>query len=129
LGLGWFIIQSRTGRPAIPRDWLVAALVLAAVTGVGWAIAALRSARDKRWVARRIEAKYPDLATGLLAAVEEDASSPPGRLGYLQTVVIRKALAHRRAHDWTQTVSPCSRRFYDHLWRGCLVGQDRTGQC
>ena len=36
----------------------------------------LRSARDPRWVARRIEAKHPELGTGLLAAVEEDCRQP-----------------------------------------------------
>ena len=65
---------------------------------------ALRSVRDSRWVARRIEAKHPELATGLLAAVEEDAASTSGRLGFLQSAVIRKALDHRRAHDWDETV-------------------------
>ena len=55
-------------------------------------------------MARRIEAKHPELGTGLLAAVEEDAATPSGRLGFLQSAVIRKALDHRRAHDWDETV-------------------------
>ena len=45
--------------------------------GSGCALVALRSVRDSRWVARRIEAKHPELGTGLLAAVEEDAAAPP----------------------------------------------------
>ena len=55
-------------------------------------------------MARRIEAKHPELGTGLLAAVEEDAATPSGRLGFLQSAVIRQALDHRRAHDWDETV-------------------------
>ena len=60
------------------------------------ALPALRSARDPRWVARRIEAKHPELGTGLLAAVEEVEAAPGGRLGFLQAAVIREALDHRR---------------------------------
>ena len=72
--------------------------------GSACAIVALRSVRDSRWVARRIEAKHPELGTGLLAAVEEDAATPSGRLGFLQSAVIRQALDHRRANDWDETV-------------------------
>jgi hypothetical protein len=77
---------------------------LAAASGLACALLALGSVRDRRWVARRIEAKHPDLRTGLLAAVEEDAGSPWGRLGFLQTAVIRQALEHRARHDWDETV-------------------------
>ena len=42
------------------------------------AILALRSVRDPRWVARRIEAKHPELGTGLLAAVEQDVRRARG---------------------------------------------------
>ena len=62
-----------------------------------------RSARDPRWVARRIESKYPELGTGLLAAVEE-STAPAGRRGYLQVAVVRQALDHRRGHDWDEVV-------------------------
>ncbi len=51
--------------------------------GVGCALVALRSVRDSRWVARRIEAKHPELGTGLLAAVEEDAAIAIGPAGFL----------------------------------------------
>ena len=77
---------------------------LAGVTGLAWAVVARRSARDPRWVARRIEAKHPELDAGLLAAVEQDAAAGPGRLGFLQEAVIGQALEHRRRRDWDDTV-------------------------
>jgi hypothetical protein len=83
---------------------LASFVTLAMATGLVWAVGAVRSARDPRWVARRIEAKHPELAAGLLAAVEQDAS-PSGQFGYLQAAVIREALHHRKTHDWDQTIS------------------------
>ena len=79
---------------------MAAALVSAGICAA-WA---QRRARDPRWVARRIEAKHPELKTGLLAAVEEIGATPSGRLGFLQTAVIREALDHRRKRDWNETV-------------------------
>ena len=72
--------------------------------GIACALAALRSARDPRWVARRIETRHPELGTELLAAVDEVEAAPGGRLGFLQSTVVREALEHRRAHDWDETV-------------------------
>jgi len=80
---------------------IVVAMLVTAAFCVLWAV---RSARDPRWVAQRIEAKHPELKTGLLAAVEELTRARSGRLGYLQSAVIREALDHRRAHGWDETV-------------------------
>src|SRR5262249_7079182 len=77
---------------------------LAAASAIAWALLALRTARDPRWVARRIEAKHPELGAELLAAVEEVEAAQSGRLGFLQATVVREALEHRRAHDWDETV-------------------------
>ncbi len=106
VGLGYYVMVSRSGRELIPSGVLLvsfASLVL--TTALVCVIVALRSARDLRWVARRIESKHPELGTGLLSAVEEDATAPAGRLGFLQTAVIRQALDHRRTNDWNETVS------------------------
>jgi hypothetical protein len=76
---------------------------VAAVAGAVWYLVARRAARDPRWVARRIEAKHPDLSAALLAAVEQ-GSPKHGRLGYLQAAVVETALAHGRSHDWGDVV-------------------------
>jgi hypothetical protein len=90
---------------SIDERWLLGSLVAAAIVSGGLCVAwAQRRARDPRWVARRIEAKHPELKTGLLAAVEEIGATPSGRLGFLQTAVIRAALDHRRKRDWNETV-------------------------
>ena len=60
------------GLGSIPSVWLLAGMaVLALTSGIACYLLATRSARDPRWVARRIEAKHPELGTELLAAVEE----------------------------------------------------------
>src|SRR5262245_38477940 len=86
-------------RPALPLMGLVAmALAGAAV----WL--ATVSARDIRWVARQIEAAFPELRTCLLAAVEQRPNLADGRYGYLQSNVIHQALLHAHQHEWTHVV-------------------------
>src|SRR5262249_44766353 len=93
------------GMSAIPSPWGPAALtLLALLIGLACALAAIRTARAPRWVARRIEPRHPELGTELLAAVDEVESAPGGRLGFLQATVVREALDHRRTHDWDETV-------------------------
>jgi hypothetical protein len=103
-GVGLWLFGARSGETLVSWRWLMVLFGAAIVTGIGHAVVALRSVRDSRWVARRIEAKHPELTAGLLAAVEEDARAPSGRLGFLQSAVIREALDHRRTHNWDETV-------------------------
>ncbi len=92
---------ARIGFWNIPPQWTPPAMaLLATMLGLSSALAAIRTARDPRWVARRIEARHPDLGTELLAAVEQVESAPDGRLGFLQSSVVREALEHRKSHDW-----------------------------
>ncbi len=106
----------------VPAGGIPAALVLiAAAVGVAFTMAALRSARDPRWVARRIEGRHPDLKAELLAAVEQVESAPGGRLGFLQSAVVREALEHRRQHDWDETVPTWLLRSTKLAHAACLV--------
>ena len=63
-------------------------------------LVAWRAARDLRWIARKIEARYPELDTALVAAVEQEPQLPSGRFGFLQESVFSEALAHSRRNDW-----------------------------
>ena len=87
-----------------PRDVALLLAAVAVAVGMTWWLIVGRMARDPRWLARRIEAKNPDLSALLLAAVEQEPT-PDGRLGFLQASVIESALAHSRTHDWDQAVS------------------------
>ncbi len=62
-------------------------------------------AANRTWVARQIEARYSDLNSCLLAAVEQSPSLLDGRYGFLQTSVITQALDHAASNDWSQVVS------------------------
>ena len=107
VGVGLTALLSRPVAASISRQSLLAIFAaLATASALVCIVLTLRSVRDRRWVARRIEAKHPELGTGLLAAVEEDASTPGGKLGFLQSAVIRKALDHRRSSNWDDAVSP-----------------------
>jgi hypothetical protein len=97
----WF--QESLG--SIEDWWMPVSLAGAALaTGALCVLWAQMRARDPRWVARRIEAKHPELKTGLLAAVEEIGASPSRRLGFLQYAVVKEVLDHRRKEDWNETV-------------------------
>ncbi len=90
--------------PVRTGQLLAAAVAASAATaGLVWWLVARRTARDPRWVARRIESRHPDLSALLLTAVEQH---PPadGRLGFLQAAVVESAVAHSRSHDWDDTV-------------------------
>jgi len=102
-GLAGAAARPGGGWVAAPR-FLATLAALAAASGAGCAALALRSARDRRWIALRVEARHPALDTGLLAAVERDAAVPAATPGFLETAVLRQALEHRRAHGWDQTV-------------------------
>jgi hypothetical protein len=82
---------------------LLACLIAAALAAAGIVLAAT-SARNYGWIARRIEAAFPELRTCLLAAVEQQPDLPGGRFGYLQSSVIHQALYHADRHAWTQVV-------------------------
>jgi len=56
------------------------------------------------WVARQIEAEFPDLGSCLLTAIEQQPALTDGRFGFLQESVIRQALVHAACHPWTQVV-------------------------
>ncbi len=78
----------------------LAAAVLAAA-GLWWFAAV---APPFAWVARQIESAHPELRSCLLVAVEQHPDLPGGRFGYLQSSVIREALAHADRHPWQQIV-------------------------
>ena len=104
LGLGVYALGSRPGNAPVPGAYLRPVPLALTASAIACVVLALASARDPRWVARRIEAKHPELGTGLLAAVEEDEAAASGRLGFLQSAVIREALEHHRSHNWKETV-------------------------
>ena len=105
LALLLYLASSRPGYEWLTgQERLVSLAMLAAATGIVCALFASRAARDPRWVARRIEARHPELAAALLAAVEQNVEDPSGQLGYLQTAVIRQALEHGRRSDWNRAV-------------------------
>ncbi|HEX5103239.1 MAG TPA: hypothetical protein VFV87_05485, partial [Pirellulaceae bacterium] len=102
LGLTLFGLRASFAAPAGVAVTLVC-LVAAGLAVAGIWLAAT-SARSHEWVARRIEAAFPELRTCLLAAVEQRPDLPFGRFGYLQSSVIHQALRHADRHAWTEVV-------------------------
>jgi hypothetical protein len=90
---------------SLPASWLLAgSLSVAFVLSAAAVTLGLLAARDPRSVARRIEATYPELQCGLLAAVEQTPLLPQGRFSYLQAHVIQEALLHAHQHPWSAAV-------------------------
>jgi hypothetical protein len=122
--IGWVLsaLLPAFGERAVPGGWVLVSFAAAALTtGLVCTVVALRSARDPRVVARRIEATHPDLGTGLLAAVEQSENGPGGRLGFLQNAVIRQALEHRLAHDWDEVVPTWTLRGFEVVHAIALI--------
>lgn len=101
-GLVVWGLKFGTGSPLSPAVPLLC-LVAMVFAGIGIGLATV-SARDYSWVARRIEATFPELRTCLLAAVEQRPNLPDGRFGYLQASVIQQALLHADRHEWREVV-------------------------
>ncbi|PQO28851.1 hypothetical protein [Blastopirellula marina] len=68
-------------------------------------VVSMRSARNVRQVASRIENVYPQLDSALVTAVEQVPDARTGRLGYLQREVVNKAVYHALSHNWELVVS------------------------
>ena len=56
-------------------------------------------------IAARIEARFPELESRLLTAMEQRLQLPGDRFGYLQHNVIQEAVVHGYRHDWRNIVS------------------------
>src|SRR5437868_10272802 len=95
---------ARGSARAVPGVALVVLLAVPLVV-IPLLARALRAVRSPVWVARRIERRFPDLDSRLLAALEQrprDGSEP---LGFLQQTVIAEALEHAHARRWDSLVS------------------------
>lgn len=107
--------------------WPPAVGVLAGVAVAGasvcWLLICRRGFNMAR-VAKRIEAKYHDLDSRLLAAVEQQPALNRGRMGFLQESIIRQVVVHSHKHWWGDVVSV--RRFF-FAWSAnvaalCILG-------
>jgi hypothetical protein len=79
-------------------------LLLALAAGAATAIALLHFLQpvDYRWLARRIEAKHPELNGLLITAVQQHVEGK--EIGYLQYRVLQEATAQSQEHDWRRVV-------------------------
>ena len=86
---------------------LAGGLLVAAASALrgGWRTPAPRE------VARLIEQQWPDLNSGLLAALDQRPSHPDGRYGFLQGEVIAQAARHATLHDWRDIQSLATLRW------------------
>jgi len=58
-----------------------------------------------REIARRIEARHPELHALLVTAVEQQPDPATGKLHYLQQVVLADAIRKTREHQWLDAIS------------------------
>ncbi len=103
-GVGIALWSIRTSLGAPSGVSVLLQCVIAAVFAAAGVWLAATSARNYGWIARRIEATFPELRTCLLAAVEQRPDLPGGRFGYLQSSVIHQALYHADRNAWTSVV-------------------------
>ena len=103
----WASSSSGAGRPASRSRarWLLASLAPGAAVGgrlrVPGARARCATRAGSPGGSRR---NIPSWAPGCWPPSSRTYAASSGRLGFLQTAVIREALEHRQAHDWDETV-------------------------
>ncbi|MDI6449917.1 DUF4175 family protein [Anaerobaca lacustris] len=129
LSLHW-LITALIGLVLIGAAWLWGwrlpfALVLWGIAVVVATIIAFwrceRVGPDYQAIARDIERHHPDLRALLLAAIEQKPQSPGGRLGYLQTQVLREAVVHATNHDWLESIPPTTVALAHASWIAALL--------
>ncbi len=129
LSLHW-LITALIGLVLIGTAWLWGwrlpfALVLWGIAVVVATIIAFwrceRVGPDYQAIARDIERHHPDLRALLLAAIEQKPQSPGGRLGYLQTQVLREAVVHATNHDWLESTPPRTVALAHASWIAALL--------
>ncbi|MSU64904.1 MAG: hypothetical protein EXS38_02110 [Opitutus sp.] len=105
VGLGVILFQRTTGwtSPLV----LPSFAALAAAVATGLALLHFEKRPDDRWVARKIEDRFPALNGVLLTAVQQ-TSAPGEAQGYFQARVIDDAIARGEQQDW-RTVVPAAR--------------------
>ena len=105
------IVTSRDASAILPVLGGVATVL---VVFCAWVVHASKPGPE--WVARQIEAEFPDLGSCLLAAIEQQPVLADGRFGFLQESVIRQALVHAACHPWAQVV-PTRRLAWAGVWQ------------
>jgi hypothetical protein len=105
VGVGLVALQRATGWA--PPLLIPSLAALAAGAATALVIFQFSKAPDYRWIARKIEARHPELNGLLLTAVQQhlERSEEPG---YLQYRVLQEATARSQEQDWRQVV-PVSR--------------------
>ncbi len=95
VGMAW--VQQQTGWVSPLTLPVLVAVALGVSVGVG--VLHLTVPTDYRWLARRIEAKHPDLNGVLLTAVQTrlDRTKEPG---YFEYRIIQEATAKSQEQDW-----------------------------
>jgi hypothetical protein len=102
--IGWALHRSGVLRQDDLRMmFAVPCAIAAGLALVGLWIARATAPRYD-WVARQIEAAYPDLRSSLLTAMEQTPALPFGKFGFLQEGVIQEAVEHAGSHPWREVV-------------------------
>lgn len=94
--LAW--LAGVTGWAPPPLRWVL--LGGAGVTAIVMAFSQWKRGPDHRWVAGKIETRFPELDGALLTAVQPN----PGAADFLQHRVIRTAVQHSEGADWRSVV-------------------------
>ena len=116
LSVAWLAVAALAGAALAARwiwdwhaPWVAPALVLSGtLAGIACFRLGRRVAGNPLSAARRIEARYPDLDSRLLAALEQKPALPGGRFGFLQETVLREVFVHAHRNPWLQAVPDLS---------------------
>lgn len=61
---------------------------------------------DLRWLASRVESRYPELDSRLLTSLDQFDGQEPVQVGFLQHMVVMQTIGHSARNRWDLVVSP-----------------------
>ena len=91
--------------------WLL--LVLSSLLTVAVVIVVRSTYRDERWIAQRVERRFPELRQRLVTALDQRPVN--GRYGFLQRQVIDETLQHAAQRSWIERTVPRDRLAFARL--------------
>ena len=83
---------------SLPTLGMVSLFVAAGVIALVW-LASKLAYRDERWIATKIEEKFPTLKQRLVTAIQPEQ---PSTSRFLKKSLIDETIDHSRANDWQQ---------------------------
>ncbi|MEC9094151.1 MAG: DUF4175 family protein [Planctomycetota bacterium] len=101
---GWAISRTESWAGLSPVMSSLGFIGLCLLVSVGLCVMSRNWFSDVRWIASRVESRFPELDSRLLTSLDQNNESSQSPDGFLQQVVFLQTLSHSSQHPWSRVV-------------------------